>query len=168
MINDETALPLSFQFDKFFLTDDLKGSIADGEGFVEEVDLAVDVHCGREGEPRTHAMTQVLEWEIPMRRCSGESNDALCHRTDLTRVKTMEEAVGVDVLSGPLVLMETSTQSEETGDRSVAFNGTSISLEETCNEPKECGFPTSVATVESNPLTRFQRERDIIHRYERC
>ena len=94
----------------------LERRIADGEGFVHDQDVGLDVHLHGEREPQGHARTVGLDRLFDVIADVGEGDDVVHDRVDAGALKAEDGAVDVDVLAAGQFRIEAGAQLQQVGE----------------------------------------------------
>ena len=159
--NEENGGLLFAEFFKFADTAVGEDGVADGEGFIDDKDLGIDVDGGGEGEADIHAAGILFNGTVDVIADFGESFDRLHVTEHLGARDTKDLAVDEDVFAAGEVGVEASSKFEERGEASARDHSAGGGAQDSGDDLEEGTLTAAVRAHETHDLAAFDGERYI-------
>ncbi len=144
----------------------LERLIADGENFVNEEHLGVDVHGNRERETHVHAGRIELHLGVDELADPRELDDVVEGGIRLLARQAEDGGVQVDVFAAGQVFVEARAELEECSETSAAENGAGRGGEDAADHLQQGALAGSVWPDEAHSRARVDVQRDALERPE--
>ena len=140
----------------------LEQGVADGEGFVDDEDVGVDVDDDGKGQADVHAAGVGFDGLVDKRADVGKGDDVVEAFGDFALAQAQDGGVDGDVFTPGEFGVEAGAQLQQCGDAPAHLHVAGAGMEGAADDLQQGGFACAVAPDDAEGLPAFELEGDVV------
>lgn len=138
----------------------LELSVADGENFIENENVALSADGDRESEANLHAGRVIFELGVHEGLELSEADDFVVHGVHFFMRKAEESAIEIDIFTAGKLRVKADTELDEGDEVAINFDTSLLWVIDLGEELEKGGFAGAVAADDADELALFDIEAD--------